>query len=211
MPSMSTEFRDRLLTYGPRPLADHELLEALGVTAEDVEKIGGIHALFAAEPEPFALTNALGVRKAERVIAALELGRRSLAVQEQRPKLQTPDAIARYLLPSLEALRREAFHVLCFNSRNILLRDVRVAEGAMDVCPVDPKEVFSAALAAHCVAIVLAHNHPSGDPEPSPQDIALTEQLRQGARLLGMKVLDHIILGEAGSYTSFVERGLIRQ
>src|SRR5262249_14645730 len=105
----------------------------------------------------------------------------------------------------LLGLRREVFHVLCFNSRNVLLSDVRVAEGTLDHCLVDPREVFSAALWARATAIVLAHNHPSGDPEPSGLDLELTAQLVEGGRILGIKVLDHIVVGDS-NYTSLFEK-----
>jgi DNA repair protein RadC len=96
--------------------------------------------------------------------------------------------------------------VLCFNPRNVLLHDARVAEGTMNACPVDPREVFATALIARASAIVLAHNHPSGDPEPSAQDVALTAQLSESGRLLGIKVLDHVVVGD-GAYASLLERG----
>ena len=88
------------------------------------------------------------------------------------------------------------------------LADVRVAEGTMNTCPVDPREVYAAALTTRATAIVLAHNHPSGDPEPSMQDISLTVQLAEAGRLLGIKVLDHLVLGD-GNYVSLMERGLL--
>jgi DNA repair protein RadC len=90
----------------------------------------------------------------------------------------------------------------------VLVRDVRVAEGTTNACPVDPREVFAVALAARATAVVLAHNHPSGDPEPSSLDVALTAQLVEGGRLLGVKVLDHLVVGESG-FVSFLERGLM--
>jgi DNA repair protein RadC len=124
--------------------------------------------------------------------------------------LGTPQAIYRYLLPTMAFARRESFRVLCFNGRNVLLKDVCVAEGTMNSCPVDPREVFQAALGARATAIVLAHNHPSGDSEPSVQDLTLTQHLVAGARLLNIKVLDHLVLGD-GEYTSFMERGLLAE
>jgi DNA repair protein RadC len=98
------------------------------------------------------------------------------------------------------------FHVLCFNARNVLLLDARVAEGTINACLVDPREVFAAAITARATAIVLAHNHPSGDPEPSAQDLSLTRQLFEAGRLLGIKVLDHVVVGD-GTYASLMERG----
>ncbi|MGQ0505485.1 MAG: JAB domain-containing protein, partial [Myxococcaceae bacterium] len=95
--------------------------------------------------------------------------------------------------------------VLSFNPRNVLLAHARVAEGSINTCPVDPKEVFNAALARRATAIVLVHNHPSGDFEPSGQDLQLTRQLCLCGRMLGIRVLDHLIIGDNG-YCSFLER-----
>ena len=144
--------------------------------------------------------------RAAQVLAALELGRRVQRAVETRPKLRTPLEIYRYLTPSLAALRREVFHVLAFNTRNVLLHDARVAEGTANSCPVDPRDVFRTAMTAKATGIVLAHNHPSGDPEPSAADVALTRQLVNGGRLLGIRVMDHLVVGD-GAFVSMMARG----
>jgi len=107
----------------------------------------------------------------------------------------------------LAARRRERFHVLCLSSRHVLLADVLVAEGTQDGCMVDPREVFSVALAVRARGVVLAHNHPSGDPKPSEHDIILTERAVAAGQLLGISVVDHLVVG-AGRYLSMAERGL---
>ena len=99
--------------------------------------------------------------------------------------------------------------MLCLSSRNVLLRHVRVAEGSVDQCHVDPREALAPAIACRATGIVLVHNHPSGDPEPSVQDVALTRQLREGARLLCLRLLDHLVVGESG-YVSMLARGLLK-
>lgn len=153
------------------------------------------------------LERKIGRKAATSILAALELGRRGIQAGETRPRLCTPEAIFRYLLPILGGRSREAFHVLSFNARNTLLSDVRIAEGSVDSCPVDPREVFAAALFHRPAGIVVAHNHPSGDPTPSGQDVELTRNLARGCVLLGFKLLDHLVLGD-GSYVSMAERGL---
>jgi DNA repair protein RadC len=100
-------------------------------------------------------------------------------------------------------------HVLCLNSRNVLLRQVRVAEGSVDQCHVDPREALAPAIACRATGIVLVHNHPSGDPEPSVNDVALTRQLREAGRLLCIRLLDHLVIGDRG-YVSMLSRGLLR-
>lgn len=213
------EARDRLLRLGASALTDAELLELLlgacprvaeaGTLAQELLSVaGGLKALLQSDPQDLCARPGLGPSRAAQLLCALELGRRAQKAQEVRPRLRTPEDIHRYLWPGMATLRREVFHVLCFNARNVLLQDARVAEGSMNQCPVDPREVFAPALLARASAVVLAHNHPSGDPEPSAEDLHLTRQLARGGELLGIRVLDHLILGD-GTYVSVAARGLI--
>lgn len=110
-------------------------------------------------------------------------------------RLQTPEQIAKHMQPLYLGLEREEFHVLCLDSRHYLLRQARVSIGSVDQCYVDPREVFRPALTCRATGIVLLHNHPSGDPEPSAQDVALTRQLRDAGKTLCLRVLDHIVVG----------------
>lgn len=194
-------------------LSDDDLLEVLlgerkAIGQSLLEKHGTLKALCREDFAILADRDELGPRLARRLLAAAELGRRLLMTGDPRPRLATPTDIYRYLAPRMSGLRREEFHVLCLSARNVLLRDACVAEGSSEACPVDPREVFSAALAARASAIVLAHNHPSGDPTPSQADIALTRQIVDGGQLLGVRVLDHLVVGD-GSYSSFLEQGLL--
>jgi DNA repair protein RadC len=209
--------RERLARLGAPALTDSELLAVLfasgtrqlpvHVLAEQlVAQGGGLRALAQCDALELCAHRGLGPARAAQVLAALELGRRVQTARERRPRLPTPRDIYLYLAPRLAALQREVFHVLCFNGRNVLLADARVAEGSWNTCPVEPREVFRTALTARAVGIVVAHNHPSGDPEPSSQDRAITRHLQRGAELLGLKLLDHLVLGE-GSYVSMAERG----
>ena len=207
--------RERLYRLGAAALTDPELLGVLlapagrgagGLAGSLLAAGGGLRALLQLDPQELCQRPGLGRVRAAQLVAALELGRRAQRAPERRPRLRTPSEIYAYLAPTLSALRREVFHVLCFNPRNVLLHDARVAEGTMNACPVDPREVFATALTARASAIVLAHNHPSGDPEPSAQDVALTAQLAEGGRLLGIKVLDHVVVGD-GAFASLLERG----
>ncbi len=209
--------RERLLNHGALALADSELLAVMLGTgapgrpareiAEGLLALGpGLKELSRREARELVCVPGVGPARAAQLAAALEVGRRAQLSGERRPRLRTPAEIYHHLAPAFRALRREVFHVLSFNARNVLLNDSRVAEGSMNACPVDPREVFSAAIAARATAIVLAHNHPSGDPEPSEVDIALTEQLAEGGRILGIRVLDHIVVGD-GAFVSLLERG----
>ncbi|NBD13638.1 RadC family protein [Corallococcus silvisoli] len=207
--------RERLFRLGAEALTDLELLGLLWTEgprglkdAADGVARGGLRALVQEDPRVLCARKGVGPSRTSRLLAALELGRRAQRSPEKRPRLRTPKDVHGYLYPTLSALRREVFHVLCFNARNVLVHDARVAEGTLSACPVDPREVFSAVLSSRATAIVLAHNHPSGDPEPSVQDVGLTEHLARAAGLLGVKLLDHVVVGD-GAYVSMLERGLL--
>lgn len=197
-PRVRDEITSRLESVGPEALSDAELVRGILGTRNDVEALiarhGGLKALLVSEDAPAPLR------------LAVELGRRALKTRETRPRLTTPRAIHEYLAPSLGLLRHEVFHVLCFNARNVLLQDVRISTGGTNHCTVIPRDVFRAAVRADCSGIVLAHNHPSGDPEPSAQDLSLTAQIVEASRPLGIEVLDHIIVGD-GCFTSLLQRG----
>ena len=210
--------RARLERGGVDGLEDSELIAVVwGLHASELEvrqarsaldRAGGLKPLLREGRGEWPAQGTLGVRRRWQLLAALELSRRLQRPDTERPVLKTPEALHAYLAPRFTALRKEVFHVLCFNVRNVLLRDARIAEGSIDSCPVDPREVFGAALTARASGVVLVHNHPSGDPEPSSFDVALTHQLAEGGRLLGITVLDHLILGD-GRYVSLLERNLL--
>jgi DNA repair protein RadC len=208
--------RERLLE-APTALEDSELLALLfggrgrsvrGLGEGLLAAAGGLRALASMDGGELSTAAGLGRERAAQVLAALELARRAQLAPDRRPRLRTAGEVYRYLAPRLALLRQEVFHVLSFNTRNVLLRDARVAEGTTDACTVDPREVFRAALAARATALVFAHNHPSGDPEPSDADLALTRELVAGARIFHLRVLDHIVVG-AGRYTSLAQCGLL--
>lgn len=207
------EAQRRLLRLGAGALSNTELVgvllgdDELKRAAVLVEE--GLKALLCESPEALVEYRQLTAVEAARVLAAGELARRLHTTHEERPRLQTPQAIFEWARRQLIGARREEFHVLCLNSRNVLLRHVRVAEGSVDQCHVDPREALAPAIASRATGIVLVHNHPSGDPEPSVQDVALTRQLREGGRLLCLRLLDHIVVGERG-YVSMLARGLIK-
>lgn len=207
------------MKFGAPALTDTELVAVLlgtGVKGMPVNEVAselldeGLKALVQRTPMELATAKGLGPAKATQIAAALELGRRVQRCEDTRPRLRSPQEIYEYLKPELANLGKEVFHILCLNSRNTLLRDVRVAEGTVNSCPVDPRELFHAALQAKATAIVLAHNHPSGDPEPSSMDLSLTRQVIAGANLLNLEVLDHLVIGDR-KYVSFLERGLLKQ
>lgn len=205
--------RRRLMRLGARALSNAELIGVL-LGGEDLTRATalvehGLKALLTESPEALVEYRQLSPEEVSRVLAAGELARRLHTVSEERPRLQTPQGIYEWARKQLIGARREEFHVLCLNSRNVLLRHVCVAVGSIDQCHVDPREVLAPAITSRATGIVLLHNHPSGDPEPSVQDVALTRQLREGARLLCLRLLDHLVIGET-SFVSMLARGLIK-
>jgi DNA repair protein RadC len=151
----------------------------------------------------------LGRAKATRLLAALELGAR--AASEGRAPLadfRSPEDSARYLLPRYATRPVETFGALLLDVRHGLLREVVVSVGCLTSSLVHPRELFKEAVSARAAALILFHNHPSGDPEPSAEDLALTRRLVAAGTLMGIDVLDHLVLG-AGRYVSLKQRGAL--
>ena len=203
---------EHVMRAGAEHMGEAALLSAItGLALRSARALvdghGCLRTLCALPPAELASLPGMTAKRAAALLAGVEAGRRVVMDAQQRTRLRTPAEVAAYLTPRLGGLRREVFHVLCFDSRNGLLRDTRVAEGTANACPVDPREVFAAALSSRASGLVFAHNHPSsGDPNPSAQDIALTAMLAEAAQALGLKVLDHVIIG-AGAYYSMLEKG----
>jgi DNA repair protein RadC len=210
--------RERLLRHGARALQNRELLAILlgtgtrGASALDVaERLfgSGLRELAARAPEELAGEAGVGGAKAARVLAALELGAR--VASESGPSsapLRTPEETARYLLPRYAARPVETFGLLALDVRHRLRKEAVISVGCLTSSIVHPREVFQEALRARAAGIVLFHNHPSGDPEPSADDLALTRRLAAAGTLMGIEVLDHLVLG-AARYVSLKQRGAL--
>ena len=212
--------RERFLTKGAEALSDAECLALLlgsgvpGQSALDqaqalLAAFGSIAAVADREVQELAWVGGLGIAKAVRLGAAIELSRRLRARPNGgRVRLSSPEEVAGYFGPGLEGKKKEVFRVALLDSQNGLLRDVQVSEGSLSASIVHPREVFRTAILEATAHLILVHNHPSGDPTPSKEDVHLTRQLVEGARLLGLRVHDHVIIGR-GSHVSLAQRGLI--
>jgi DNA repair protein RadC len=213
--------RERLKLHGPRALSSPELLAILlgsGSEGNSALRIG--HEVLASahgslrrlSSQPVAaLTSLDGVGNARAVAihAALELGRRMAAEErEDGMPVRGPRDVHEIFAQRLQDLPVEEFHVAILDSQHRLERDVTVTRGLLNSSLVHPREVFREAIAENAAAIILVHNHPSGDPTPSPDDRITTEQLVQAGRVLDIPVQDHIIIGR-GRYLSFAEAGLL--
>jgi DNA repair protein RadC len=212
--------RERFLTKGPDALSDAECLAILlgagtpGQTALDqaqalLAAFGSLGEVAGRAVQELAWTGGLGIAKAVRLGAAVELARRLRARPNGgRIRLSSPEEVAGYYGPTLEGKKKEIFRVALLDSQNGLLRDVLVSEGSLSAAIVHPREVFREAILEATAHLILVHNHPSGDPTPSKEDVHLTRQLVEGARLLGLRVHDHVIIGE-GRHVSLAQRGLV--
>ncbi|MDQ3808896.1 MAG: DNA repair protein RadC [Chloroflexota bacterium] len=213
--------RERLKDLGAHSLSSAELLailvasgsggrSALGVGQDILERAEGSLRRIAAQPVA-ALTSLSGVGTARAVAihAALELGRRMAAeLREDGAPMRSPRDVYAAFAPRLEDLSVEEFHVAILDSQHRLERDVTVTRGILNSSLVHPREVFREAIAERAAAIILVHNHPSGDPTPSADDRLVTEQLVAAGRLLDIPVHDHVVVGR-GRYASFAEAGLL--
>ena len=154
-------------------------------------------------------TAGVGKAKAAQLIAAFEIGRRVESAQEERRiQVRSPEDVAAVYGPLMRDLRREIFKVVLLNTANVIVSDYTISEGGLAASIVEPRAVFQRAILEDAAAIICLHNHPSGNPEPSREDIRVTRQLVEGGKILGIPVHDHLIIA-GRSYTSLAERGLL--
>jgi DNA repair protein RadC len=210
--------REKLLRNGPAALGDNELValvlgsgfrgvDALRVANEVLRMRGGLHGLVRSTAAELAHISGIGAAKAAQVLAALELGRRTLACAPgARIQLRTARDAAAYLMPTYSSRPVEQFGVVLLDTKHRVMKTTIVSSGTLNSTVVEPRDVFREALVAGAAAVVAFHNHPSGDPTPSPEDEALTRRLTAAGILIGIDVVDHVILGDT-RYSSFRESG----
>ncbi|MDE2307364.1 MAG: DNA repair protein RadC [Xanthomonadaceae bacterium] len=211
--------REKLLARGSAMLSDAELLavllgsgsrgkDAIALGRELLHVAGGLGALLG-RPEPPIRTGGLGPAKRARIAAALELARRSLAEElQQRQSLCNPRDSGKYLRARLRHLPYEVFGCLYLDNRHRVLAFEELFRGTIDGASVHPREVVRACLQHNAGAVIFAHNHPSGVAEPSAADRAITHELRDALQLVGVRVLDHLVIG-SGEPVSMAARGLL--
>jgi DNA repair protein RadC len=210
--------REKLLRLGPAGLGDNELIaiivgsgsrhgNALALANAILENTGGLHGIPRAGAGELKRLSGIGEAKAAQIMAAVELGRRTLLrCPPVRLQFATPEEIATYLLPQFGSKPVEQFGLVMLDTRHRLLRTSVISVGTLDSSPAHPREIFREAASASAACIVLFHNHPSGDPAPSRDDVALTRRLVDAGELMGIDVLDHVILADT-RYFSFKEAG----
>ena len=210
--------REKLERLGPSGLGDNELLalvlgsgsrgrDALALANRLLAHTGGLHGLTRIGIGELQQVQGIGRARTAQVLAAVELGRRSLVRGvESRPKLNTPRQLAAHLLPQYGSRAVEQFGIVMLDTKHRVIRIKIVSIGSLDTTVVHPREVFREASAASASAIVLFHNHPSGDPTPSTDDLILTTRMVNAGDIMGIDVIDHLILADQ-QYFSLVESG----
>lgn len=199
--------RERLWRDGPGALSETELLaiilrtgskegSALDLARYLLGAFGGLAGIGGAAPEELSAVKGMGPAKAAQVAAALELGRRMGEGSVQRPAVNTPEDAARLVMGRMQHLDREEFRVILLDTKNRVIQVETVAVGALNTSGVQPREVFKNAIRRSAAAVILVHNHPSGDPTPSREDVALTQRLIRAGELVGIEILDHLIIGD---------------
>jgi DNA repair protein RadC len=211
--------RERLKRYGAASLSNAELLaiilrtgaaseSVLNVSARLLARFGGLTGLARAGFGQLCQERGLGEAKAAQIKATLELSRRLASTQPvERPVVKAPDDVANLLQAEMGLLEQEELRLVLLDSKNRVLSTPQVYKGSVNSSQVRIGELFRDAVRENCAALIVVHNHPSGDPAPSPEDIRVTEQAVEAGNLLDIEVLDHIIIGDQ-RFVSLKEQGL---
>ncbi len=211
--------RERLAALGAGALSSAELIAILlrtgieGLNAVQLAQdllmdLGGLSGLHQVPYEELRSRRGIGPAKAAQLKAAVELGRRlGAAVPEDRPTIQSPSDAAALLLYEMGALEQEHLRVLLLDTRNRLIRTIEVYRGSLNTSLIRVGEVFRDAVRSNAASIIIVHNHPSGDPTPSPEDVSVTRALVEAGSLLDIEVLDHLVIGK-NCFVSLKSKGL---
>lgn len=214
--------REKMVLKGPKNLSNSELLAILLRTGNkdksaielasyiiNMDKVEGIRSLYSITIEELRKVKGIGTAKACQILAALELGKRiATCIPRDKLKITSPDEISSIYMEELRYLKKEVFKIVLLNTKNEIISDLEISVGSLNASIVHPREVFIEAIKRSANKILLIHNHPSGNPQPSKEDKSITQRLIEGGKILGIDVVDHIIFGD-GIYFSFKEKLLI--
>lgn len=213
--------REKLLKFGADQLSDAELLAILlrvGVQGKSAVELaqdllnhfGDIHSLLLANEEEFCAAKGLGSAKFVQFKAVVEIAKRHFeSGLSKGDTMNNPEMVAKYLSTQIGHQQRETFGVMLLDQQNQLIKFCPLFTGTLNRTNIHPREVVKVALDNHAAAVVLAHNHPSGDPTASQSDIEITQHLQQALQLMEIRCLDHIIIGDQGRWLSFANTGLL--
>lgn len=213
---------ERCILYGPQSLSDKELLAVLlrcGTKGENVlelasrilyeEEDEGLIGIHQYNLEKLLRIKGIGKVKAVQILCLSELAKRlAKASAKERLCFQAPESIANYYMEELRHKKQEHIKLLMLNTKSMLLGECDVSKGTVDASIITPREIFIEALQKNATAIVILHNHPSGDPTPSQEDIDITVRIKRAGEFIGIPLLDHIIIGN-NCYSSFLESGAL--
>lgn len=214
--------RERLVKFGGDALSDAQLLailigsgnrgarkNAVDICRDLLKDFDNLNNLDRASIHELCQVKGIGLAKATQIKAALEVGKRMASTRSgNSKKMTTSRAFVDYFAPFLKNLRKEVVKVALLNNKLHLIKDIVVSEGSVDTSIVHPREVMIPAIKESATKIVLIHNHPSGDPSPSQADIEITHRVSKAGEIIGIKLLDHIIIGGTEFY-SFADEGMI--
>src|SRR5574342_287673 len=212
--------RERFITNGPQSLSNHELVAILlrtGTSQESVLQLSnrllthfeGLRLLKAASLEEITAIKGIGKAKAIQVLAAVEIGRRiANLAYDDRYVIRSPEDGAKYVMNDMRFLTQEHFVCLYLNTKNQVMHKQTVFIGSLNASIVHPREVFKEALKRSAASVICIHNHPSGDPTPSREDIEVTKRLTESGKIVGVELLDHLIIGE-NKFVSLKEKGYV--
>jgi DNA repair protein RadC len=213
--------RERLLKLGSEALSAQEILALIlgrGIKGESVmvtsqkllSRFGNLKGIANASVEELSEVRGVGLAKAAQIKAALELSKRleGDAGERQKPMVKSPEDVVNIAKSQLKGKKKEHFLVLCLDTRNRVINCRPVSIGSLDASIVHPREVFKEAVSSSAASVIFVHNHPSGDPEPSKEDVELTKRLVKAGEIIGIDVLDHIIICDR-SYLSLKAKNLL--
>lgn len=212
--------RERLIKFGPEALSAQELLaliigrgipkkSVMNIAQELLARFGNIKAISQASIEALSEIKGVGLAKAAQIKACFELGKRQdLEPELKNYDIKNPQSIVKAIRSSIKDKAKEHFKLILLDNRNKIIGISTISIGTLNASLVHPREIFKEAIIHNSASVVLAHNHPSGDPEPSEEDMKITERLVESGKILGIEVIDHIIIGKT-NFASFKERGLI--
>ncbi|MCC5911590.1 MAG: DNA repair protein RadC [Clostridiaceae bacterium] len=213
--------REKLLKYGVNTLSNSELLAILLSTGtREMSAIDlatsilnfnkeGLRFLTDCTVEELSEIKGVGLAKSSQIIASVELGKRiAFSTKVNNYRIKTPDDVSNLLMEEMRYLKKEFFNVLLLNTKNELISVENISIGSLNASIVHPREVFVKAIKRSSSSIILTHNHPSGDPKPSNEDINITKRLIEAGNIIGIEVLDHIIIGD-NTYISLKEKNMM--
>ena len=211
----------KLVQSGTTGLSDAELIAillrtghkptdqtALDIARRLIMQYRGLHHLAGRETSELCHVTGITQTKATQLLAAIELGKRVNTPVMERVEFGSSSDVAKYYIPRMRDRKQEVFKVVLLDARNKLIKEVTVSEGSLTASIVHPREVYRAAIIECAASVIFVHNHPSGSPEPSQDDLKITTQLVEAGRFIDIRVLDHIIVGNR-TFTSLASKGLI--